>query len=921
MGIYDQIMRRANAEASTQQSRADFLDQQLGRYADATPEVQDRAAARVDELSGLAARVEVAMPEITSADTQLSAAKALVEQLTRERTVLAAVSAPDKIASLDQRRRTANTTLDDAHRAADDAERARIQAQENLAAAPDRAHLEHVRRDHAEHRDLTDALPTLRERRARADNDLAEAVCSVRDSEEAAERVRVCADLAAAALATARQTTERLDAEVAALRQTAVPAGLGDLADRLARATSALAEHRATTDAAETADAQARAAASTGPERAVLEQLHRDHLGLLSARVAADKAAGDWEAAQKAAEAAGHAADEAQQQLDELRASLNQAERLDLAAALRPQLTEGADCPVCAQTVLTLPPPLATADLDDIRRAVANGEAASRTAMQQRATADAATETAVETSYRAIAAVTELEAALAGRPSGVQALQGLAELDRLSRVADDAAAAARSARHQRDRAAELVDDLRRALASAEADLRQARDPLVPLGAPAPGDDVRTSWRALVDWACEEAAVRDAQLSAQQAAVAEAECEATNAQVALAATRKDASLARDAEATATRTQQRAITEIENAERRMRVLAESLAAEPDDATAAAEIARALQLADAARREDLAARTVRDALRDAETAARTVDKEISCAWQELRSARDPLVGLGAPELTSEDLTQAWAILTGWAVTAAGERTTRCEHATASASRAEEHRLTLEARIAAAFAQCGLSVEGDIARIAPTQVAAALYEARSTLNRVIERRAEAAALVAERDEATSAHQVAKLLGEQLRSNNFPRWLVASALDVLVADASESLLELSGGQFELTHDNGDFVVVDHADADARRPVKTLSGGETFQASLALALALSSQLAGLASEGAPRLESIFLDEGFGTLDEANLETVANTLENLATRGDRMVGVITHVPALAERIPVRFSLSRDQRTSTIVREGL
>ena len=75
---------------------------------------------------------------------------------------------------------------------------------------------------------------------------------------------------------------------------------------------------------------------------------------------------------------------------------------------------------------------------------------------------------------------------------------------------------------------------------------------------------------------------------------------------------------------------------------------------------------------------------------------------------------------------------------------------------------------------------------------------------------------------------------------------------------------------------------------------------------------------GLAAQGAPRLESIFLDEGFGTLDEANLETVASTLENLATRGDRMVGVITHVAALAERIPVRFELRRDQRTSTIRR---
>ena len=62
--------------------------------------------------------------------------------------------------------------------------------------------------------------------------------------------------------------------------------------------------------------------------------------------------------------------------------------------------------------------------------------------------------------------------------------------------------------------------------------------------------------------------------------------------------------------------------------------------------------------------------------------------------------------------------------------------------------------------------------------------------------------------------------------------------------------------------------------------------------SILLALALSAQMSTLAAEGAARLDSIFLDEGFGTLDEANLDVVASTLENLACRGDRMVGVIT-----------------------------
>ncbi|HET6213754.1 MAG TPA: hypothetical protein VFE14_12895, partial [Micromonosporaceae bacterium] len=80
---------------------------------------------------------------------------------------------------------------------------------------------------------------------------------------------------------------------------------------------------------------------------------------------------------------------------------------------------------------------------------------------------------------------------------------------------------------------------------------------------------------------------------------------------------------------------------------------------------------------------------------------------------------------------------------------------------------------------------------------------------------------------------------------------------------------------------------------------------------------LSEQLAGLATSAAS-LESIVLDEGFGTLDASTLDTVAATLENLAARGDRMVGVVTHVGALADRIPVRFEVSKDARSAHVER---
>ena len=117
--------------------------------------------------------------------------------------------------------------------------------------------------------------------------------------------------------------------------------------------------------------------------------------------------------------------------------------------------------------------------------------------------------------------------------------------------------------------------------------------------------------------------------------------------------------------------------------------------------------------------------------------------------------------------------------------------------------------------------------------------------------------------------------------------------------------------------EDGQFAVVDHANADTIRLARTLSGGETFLVSLALALALADQIAELAAGGAVRLESIFLDEGFGSLDADTLETVAAAIEELGAQG-RVVGVVTHVRELAERLPVRFEVRKGPGGSTVER---
>jgi exonuclease SbcC len=195
-----------------------------------------------------------------------------------------------------------------------------------------------------------------------------------------------------------------------------------------------------------------------------------------------------------------------------------------------------------------------------------------------------------------------------------------------------------------------------------------------------------------------------------------------------------------------------------------------------------------------------------------------------------------------------------------------------------------------------------------AATTAAHAVAEIESAMEQAAKLREKKAGLEEDAD-------VAKLLGQLLRADRFPEWLVAEALGVLTVDASEILRQLTGGQFSLAVGEKEFVVIDHANADERRPARTLSGGETFQASLALALALSQQIRNLAAEGAPRLDAIFLDEGFGTLDPDTLDVVAATIENLGQSG-RMVGVVTHVTELAARVPVRFVVRKEAGTATV-----
>ncbi|GLV47001.1 nuclease SbcCD subunit C [Thermus sp. LT1-2-5] len=150
--------------------------------------------------------------------------------------------------------------------------------------------------------------------------------------------------------------------------------------------------------------------------------------------------------------------------------------------------------------------------------------------------------------------------------------------------------------------------------------------------------------------------------------------------------------------------------------------------------------------------------------------------------------------------------------------------------------------------------------------------------------------------------------LARDLQENNFPAYLLGLRQRNLVERADALLSTLSGGRYRLLGKGDEYEVYDLW-TEARRPVKTLSGGESFLASLSLALALSEEL----SRG--RLGALFLDEGFGTLDPEALEVVAGVLEGLPTKG-RLVGIVTHVEALAERLPARLRVRKHPSGSRV-----
>ncbi len=226
-------------------------------------------------------------------------------------------------------------------------------------------------------------------------------------------------------------------------------------------------------------------------------------------------------------------------------------------------------------------------------------------------------------------------------------------------------------------------------------------------------------------------------------------------------------------------------------------------------------------------------------------------------------------------------------------------------------------------------VTAQASSARAAASSAATGLARARAALERVSEL---AARLRAERKsleplEATYAEldaltDVINGRGQNSKKMTLRSYVLAARLEEVAVAASARLHRMSQGRYSFVHSDSagargtrgglSLDVLDDYSGRSR-PAKTLSGGESFLASLSLALGLADVVAN--ETGGALLDTLFVDEGFGTLDSDTLDIVMNTLDELRA-GGRVVGLVSHVEELRQRIPTRLRVRKARTGSTL-----
>ncbi|MDR3299728.1 MAG: AAA family ATPase [Candidatus Accumulibacter sp.] len=564
----------------------------------------------------------------------------------------------------------------------------------------------------------------------------------------------------------------------------------------------------------------------------------------------------------------------------------------DIAAQLRAALQDEAPCPVCGATAHPFAAHAPDADTALLRELGAAKNAAEKTLAQLRAAHGGIRRVLAEKEIalpQLRAAAAQAAATLAQKQSAAGKAGRLAGFD--ADVEEDAAAlanaetilkndaAALAAREKARRDAEAAVKNARA---ADADARRERETLRALQSQLA--TVTAALKPLAD-AADEAAKRCA---ATKTALAEADA----ALAKLHAVRRqllDGKTADEAEATA----KAALTAAEQA---------AAAAERKHAAAT----QAFAVAES--RLNKAAADESDAKNRAAAAVRNLDAALA----------GTAAALNGPPLTRAEL----AALLAWPkaeidrektdLKQLDDERTKAGEELATHHRQRETQRDAAARLPLLSAAAALpSTAADIAALLETLAAARAAtvknadEKRANLKADDDKRIRAATLAdaiqsAQKDAAPWA-ELSDFIGSA-EGKKFRDLAQQYTLDILLRQANAQLAALSN-RYRLERHAGSLglEVLDHDMGGERRAVHTLSGGETFLVSLALALGLAS----LASNRL-RVESLFIDEGFGSLDAETLNTVLDALMRLQSQG-RKVGVISHVAEMSEKIPVQIQV--------------
>jgi exonuclease SbcC len=583
---------------------------------------------------------------------------------------------------------------------------------------------------------------------------------------------------------------------------------------------------------------------------------HRDLVRARSQRVGLESelagATDQLGSARRAADQTIHAADQADARHAAARIALDAVRRAHAAHDLRSTVVPGEPCPVCLQQVSAVPSIDAPADLDAAKRE-------------------------------------ELDATRAHTRCASEAQQARSALALAERTADDA-------RRRGDR---LADEIAAATRDIEVVLQRVTQ-LV-------GDLVEGDAGALGN------AVPKLHAEARAHAERHAALERRRAELerVLDDVRHRGDLAQQQAQTAQRERDRAALDAEQAhaelatiEAQVRAVAASGEPEQERTRVIARIEKLQQARDAAVRAEQAARSDHEtqsrALAIAEAARAAAAADLAAiegrAAQELRDAglaTEQAVRAAMLSAVQRDEIERRA------------RTWRSEHAVVTTRVAELEQAVGSEEIDVA----ALTAARGHAKAARDQHGGLLAE-QGRLGgerRDVEARIARAALLREQlARATAARATYEQLAADLRTDQLQAHLLEGTFREIVQGASVRLLELSSGRYTLDYAHDDFFVIDHDNARERRRADTLSGGETFLTSLALALQLSEQIQRAA--GAVRLDSLFIDEGFGTLDPETLATVSDAIQQLG-RGHRMVGIITHVQDLTSALPARIDVVR------------